>query len=371
MKFPKKNILFVINSFEIGGSEKQLLNLLTNFNKQKLNISLFALNINGSLKNKYFNLPINVINHNNNFIKKYYYLYKYLKKNKNSIVHCFLSRSYLLIFLMSFFCKIRYLILSRRSRNFYQKKNIFISFFERLAHKKTNKFLCNSREIIADLLDEGVSINKINLVYNGIDLELIEQVKKKRNIFKKQKIHQNKIKIICVANFYEYKGHKDLIESLNNIRDIFIEKCHLILIGNDRGSKKSIISLLSKYKLSNYVTIIDNTIDVYPYLLESDIGVLLSHQEGFSNSILEYMLSSLCVVATDVGSNKMLLSHDIKNIVEVGNIELIAKTLKKCIIKSNRDRFAIGNKSRQIVKDKFNIKNITLEYHSIYEDIKT
>ena len=36
----------------------------------------------------------------------------------------------------------------------------------------------------------------------------------------------------------------------------------------------------------------------------ADIGILCSHQEGFSNAILEGMAAKLPMVVTDVGGNK-------------------------------------------------------------------
>ena len=41
----------------------------------------------------------------------------------------------------------------------------------------------------------------------------------------------------------------------------------------------------------------------------SDIGILPSNEEGFSNSILEYMAKKLPVIATDVGGNSEVIKH--------------------------------------------------------------
>ena len=54
----------------------------------------------------------------------------------------------------------------------------------------------------------------------------------------------------------------------------------------------------------------------------SDIGVLVSHEEGFSNSILEYMSHSLVVVATNVGGNEFVLNkNECGEIVDVRDIK--------------------------------------------------
>ena len=42
---------------------------------------------------------------------------------------------------------------------------------------------------------------------------------------------------------------------------------------------------------------------------ESDIGILASDEEGFSNAILEYMSYKLPVIATDVGGNSEAINH--------------------------------------------------------------
>ena len=41
----------------------------------------------------------------------------------------------------------------------------------------------------------------------------------------------------------------------------------------------------------------------YGILKVADVGLLCSHEEGFSNSILEYMGASLPIIATRVGGN--------------------------------------------------------------------
>ena len=52
------------------------------------------------------------------------------------------------------------------------------------------------------------------------------------------------------------------------------------------------------------VTILEGITNPYPFLYQSDIGLLFSDPRGFSNSFLEYMMSSLCVISTKVGANK-------------------------------------------------------------------
>ena len=178
-----------------------------------------------------------------------------------------MPKSYLVASFLRIFCKIKYLICSRRSRNFYQNKNFLYKILETFAHKKTNIFLCNANIIKKDLISEGVDEKKIHVIYNSLDIVDFElNYKSKNDIFINKKIY-----LICLANFHKYKGHINLLNSLDLIRNDFQNQCHLILIGNDKGFKKKIIDRINELKFNNYVTILEGITNPYPFLYQSDI----------------------------------------------------------------------------------------------------
>ena len=60
--------------------------------------------------------------------------------------------------------------------------------------------------------------------------------------------------------------------------------------------------------------------DVIKGLKICDVGVLTSHEEGFSNAILEYMASSPPLVVTDIGGNRGIKNKTNGYLVNVGDI---------------------------------------------------
>ena len=59
-------------------------------------------------------------------------------------------------------------------------------------------------------------------------------------------------------------------------------------------------NISNKLKLKNKIYFHDSTPNVKKFLKNSDIGILVSDEEGFSNTILEYMSFGLPVLATNV-----------------------------------------------------------------------
>ena len=112
-----------------------------------------------------------------------------------------------------------------------------------------------------------------------------------------------------MQTLFSYKNHR------NGYRSIFIVNkslnWRLSLIGNhtDKQLVHSLINLTIKFKLKKQFFLL-NKKNINSYLKNADIGILSSNEEGFSNSLLEYMSFSLPVVATDVGGNSDVVNDN-------------------------------------------------------------
>ncbi len=197
-----KKIIFIINSLEIGGTEKQFLQLIK-FIEKRYSISIFSF-ASGQLKKHFskFNVNLKISNIPGFGILN---LIFFLIKNKADIYHFFLPKSYIIGEIFTFFSNKRK-IMSRRSLNNYHKKYIFISkFIEKILHKKMDFILVNSSVIKKQLInEEDVPPSKILVIPNF-------QLKEYNAPIMKQ-FPKSKIKFGYVANFIKYKGHLRLIE---------------------------------------------------------------------------------------------------------------------------------------------------------------
>ena len=135
----KKKIRIVIGSLNVGGTEKQLIQILNDLCKKNWNIEIITITGVGKLAkllNK--NIKIRSINSKSLLkillpIKYVCSLYKIFKENPKTLTHFFLPQAYILGMVAAILAKTSCkLIMSRRSLNFYQNNYFFCKRIEKL-----------------------------------------------------------------------------------------------------------------------------------------------------------------------------------------------------------------------------------------------
>lgn len=118
-------------------------------------------------------------------------------------------------------------------------------------------------------------------------------------------------RVVCLANIRPQKNIEMLLEVASiickNNSDITF---HVIGKKFNDSYEKSIVQLIEKHKLNNAVFLYDSKNDIPNILNQSTIGILTSSSEGLPVSILEYGLSKLPVIATNVGQIKEVILND-------------------------------------------------------------
>ena len=363
----KKKIRVIIGSLNVGGTEKQVIQILNGLYKKKWDIELITINDKGKLT-KLLNKNIKVKSiASKKIIKillpiKYIFsLYKIFKKDPKTLTHFFLPQSYILGMIASIIAKTSCkLIMSRRSLNFYQNNYFFCKKIEKFLHKKIDKILVNSLAIKKQLVkEENVKNEKIKLIYNGIKL---------KNEKKTKKTNSKKFNISIVANLIPYKCHNILFEALNSAKGQLPIKWKLFCIGRNDGIKKNLINLSKKLKIDKNIIWIE-TLKVDKILQNSDVGVLCSNEEGFPNAILEYFAAKLPVIATNVGGcNEIIKNKKNGLLIPKNNPKELSKAIIFLYKNMNlRKKYSLNGFKR--TKEKFNIKRSIIEHENIYKNM--
>ena len=232
------------------------------------------------------------------------------------IAHFFLPHAFLAGSVAAALTQVPVRIMSRRCQNLYQLKHPVLARLERRLHGTMTAILGNSQRIVDELIgEEGVPASRTGLIYNGSDLARFQSPVDRVKVRAKLGIDPTTTVIACLANLMSYKGHAELLVALAAIKDRLPKHWKLLAIGRDGGTLADLKAQTSALGLEENVLWLGLRRDVADLLRASDIGVLASHEEGFSNAIIESMASGLPMVVTNAGGNAEAVPHGICGLV--------------------------------------------------------
>ncbi|MBU3107657.1 glycosyltransferase family 4 protein [Clostridium gasigenes] len=347
------NILYTIFSFNIGGAERLVFDIVNNWNNEHDdNIFLCIinneydkdlvekLNSNSKIKVIYLNRPKGGAKLR--YIVEYM---KFIKQNNIDIVHCQCIDS------VKFTClskaikpkiKIYHTVHDTTIYKMSRKLDIFI---DKLF---TNKIVAISDAVKDEILSRGIKDKKVIRIYNGINTEEFKRIKKSHN----------DINIVCVARIMpEKKGQDILIKAMSVVTEEYNNvKCYFA--GSEAQGDKNKIDYLKdiviELGLENNIFFLGNVIDVPLLLSEMDIFVLPSRYEGFGLVIIEAMISKLIIIASDLdGPKELLQNNKYGDLFECNNHNELAKKILKNL--DNRNEEIIENAYTYAI-DNFDIK---------------
>ena len=301
------------------------------------------------------------------FICAAFRLYRVVRLTQPDILHTYLPLTNFLGAVIGKLAGIHKIITSRRALGTHQDLYAFWKPFDRISSILSHHITVNSEAVRQDAIKrDRVDPKKLVLIYNGIDHRRFRIPAKERRAMRTMLgLTDRDSGVVMVGNLIPYKGHEDLIHALSKIiknrGDVYV-----YLVGEDRGIRPRLERLLRQLDLSKKVWFLGYRDNVPEILMAMDIFVLASHEEGFSNALLEAMVAGLPVVATDVGGNREALKNgDVGILVPSHNPEALAAGLSELLDNSNRRRIlAASAKTR--VADHYSVTKMIEAHLHLY-----
>jgi glycosyltransferase involved in cell wall biosynthesis len=255
--------------------------------------------------------------------------------------------------------------MSRRSLNNYQENFPLGGLIERSLHSLMAAVLANSRSVAKQLEGEGVVAYRVGLIYNGVG-ETDSAGASRAQVRAMLGLDDASLVLVIVANLIHYKGHLDLIEALGRIAGKMPPNWQLLAVGRDEGIGAAIQSQANALGIAGHVSLLGVRSDIADLLRASDIGLLASHQEGFSNAIIESMQAGLPMIVTDVGGNAEAVSDSETGLVVAPrNPEALADAILRLAGDAElRRRYGVAGRRR--VEAHFSLDGCVAAYEALY-----
>lgn len=380
-------ISIIIRSLERGGTETHLLRTLPAIAECGFDIEVFCFERPGELAAKMREQKIRVVTppfsgwvrHIPLVFKPIttvwtclFFLYYLFSRNPN-IVHFFLPAAYLLLGPISLLHSSKK-VMSRRSLNRYLAKYPkWVRQTEQFLHGKMSLILANSNAVIRELTQtEFVPREKLSLVYNGVP-DLTKTIcPDVQTVREELGIRKETVVFLFVANLLPYKGGVDLIKAcclLGDNTSLSSEWC-LIIVGDNRAGKQhEMEQLAEENSIRSRLHFVGKQPNIDRYLAIADIGVLVSHEEGFSNFVLEGMSAGIPMIVSDVGGNPEAVVNGVTGMVVPPHNANELATAMSYLIDNRDDADKMGRAAQVRAREEFSIMQSVSGYCQVYQSL--
>ncbi|NND34453.1 MAG: glycosyltransferase, partial [Saprospiraceae bacterium] len=193
----------------------------------------------------------------------------------------------------------------------------------------------------------GFESSKITVIPNGIKIDTTPI----------QRADNGKITITSLGRLVDQKDYLTAIRSIGHLLKLVAEKDLQVQyrIVGDGPDRVKIQQQINRLGLSPYITIHTEVTEIPEILKGSDIYLCTSLYEGVSNAIMEAMVHSLPIVATDAGDNSILVRNNINGYVLRQRDEIGIGNALERLIHSSTLRRRMGAASFEHISSEFNL----------------
>ena len=375
----RKNVLELIGSFQQGGSERQAVQLSRLLHDEgTFRIFVACLDGTGPLRPEIEQLGIDEILeyrltsfYNARFLRQAKLFAEFIKVNDINIVHTHDFYTNIFGMIAAFMARSPIRIASKRETFSKSKSQLLM---ERQAFRLAHKIVANAEAVKRFLVETGVPDGKIVTVYNGLDLQRLmpPQGISRTELLREfgLPITEETFFVTIVANLTsDIKNHQMFLKAASKVKGT-VKNVNFILAGEGELTE-TLKTVALELGIQKDVYFIGGCKKIAELLSISDVCVLSSKSEGFSNSILEYMSAAKPVVATNVGgASEAIIEGETGFLVESDDEEVMANRLIELLRKPEM-AVEMGKKGRRIVEERFSLKAQTEKTLFLYQTLLT
>ncbi|TCS80835.1 glycosyltransferase [Pectinatus cerevisiiphilus] len=218
-----------------------------------------------------------------------------------------------------------------------EKYTAFRSYLTRKMDKYTAKYICVSQGVATNLAKQGINKDKIEVIYNGIDIDKFNLPKIPHKIFT----------VGMVARFSKQKDQLTLIKAIEYLLKEKNIPIKLILMGAGK-TKEKCISYVRERQLANNISFTEGKFaDLIGHL---DIFILSTHYEGLALVLCEAMAAKTPVIASNVNGTDAVIDDKYNGLLFTeGNYQ----ELSDCILNVKNNK----SFSDQLVSNGYSVVN--------------
>ena len=376
-------ILVLHGHLSMGGEERVLLSVLRNLVELNYDVDLLItwnhkennLFENEIPKKVNYEFLFDSYNGKNKLIKEIYrirakttYLKKIEKKIKNEKYDIVIDYSSNLLKYDNFDIKIPVFAWIHFSLTFGEKLTLEKIKKYKKQYKKYSKIFAITRVMKEEFINKvGIDEKKVELVYNPIDLKLIE--KKAENVEKKYENYLKQDYFLQVSRLTQQKQPEHLVDIYYKLKQAGIKE-KLYFIGD--GEKKEIIKQkIKEYNLENDIILLGQIENPYPFFKSAKLFVHTAKYEGLPTVLLESLALGTPVVSYDcpTGPRDILgKNSEYGELISLNDKDMFVEKVLELM--NSKEKYEKYKKLSLIRANDFSMENNKVKLKELIENIK-
>jgi len=204
----------------------------------------------------------------------------------------------------------------------------------------------------------SIPLQKIEVIYRGRDSEKIAEWQTPLN--------NHPFRYAFVGRLLETKGLGELIDAFKAL-EVQYPNIQLDIYGEGPYREKLQI-LIQKKELMGKVILHGNVNEAWRQLYHANTFVFPSWYEGFSGALVEAMMVGLPIIASDIPMNLEAVEDDVTaKVFKVKDVLHLNEKMEQVLLNYDAS-VELGKKARMTAFERFELKNIAIQYSSILRD---
>lgn len=376
-------ILYLIGTLRVGGAERQIVEVAARIDRTRFTPKLYAISAGGPLEtvlqrhevdyaifdmaSRTSRLPAGL------YAEKLLALCRYLRQARPTIVHSYMHTPSMYGRICAALTGVPVVINSRRCLEVFKDGKPYYHLLERVLNRYSTRILVNSDAVKQRVLQHERQIaEKLQVVYNGVDTDLYAPLTGPLSACPRL-VEQKRAWGIpaaapvvgIVANLIPYKGYRDFLLAAAEVH----RQCpsaYFVCVGEDRGIQHELDALCREQGIRDHVMFTGRLTTIPDVLRIFDVQVSASHQEGFSNTILEGMATGNPIVATAVGGTPEAIEDGVSGLlVPPHQPDALAQAMLTILQNPELAR-KFGKNARQRVEGHFSMPRMIEALETVY-----
>lgn len=330
----QKHILFISPSLGIGGAEKATISIADYLQKQGYGVDFLIFDDERAdtfrIKNKHINV---FCTEKKRASQNIFSIKQYIKNINPDIIFSVQSHTNIIVILSKIISrksKAKYILTEHTTMSIaYAQSNNFkdhlVPVLAKFFYPFADMIVAVSKGIASDLRKiVDIPDNKIQVIYNPINLKSIDQLslKKSEISFNKKDVYS----VVSMGRLVPSKNHLLLLKAFNLAKTNV--NTRLILLG-DGQERENLENFIKTNNLNDEIILLGYVSNPYSIMRKADLFVLSSNYEGFPVSILEALACGVPVVSTNCpnGPAEILDENKFGRLVPINNVQVLAYTI--------------------------------------------